>query len=216
MHVVDGRRMTFNRLLGIDTQPHNARFVTLAICRTAPTLGLFMKRFLATLLLGTTLAAWADHGPTEPTLSVDDKAGLVKILGEALRDNDITQPQYDQSVSWVNATPCTGVDRGLTAKQQAQLEAAVAKQQKLKKVSVFESFKSDGWYIVFSDASVGDSPYFFYSKNPMKGAKPLTAWSGSATIFETSEVAEWVKQNASGIPERLANCFAWHVTLSPE
>lgn len=175
-----------------------------------------MKRLLATLLLGTTLAAWADHGPTEPPLSAEDKARLEKTLAEALRDKDITQRQYEQSIFWVNATPCAGVDRGLTAKQQAQLEVALAKQQKLTKVSVFASFKRDGWFIVFSDASVGDSSYFFYSKNPIKGAKPLAAWSGAATIFETSEVAEWVKLNASGIPERLANCFAWHVTLSPD
>ncbi len=86
----------------------------------------------------------------------------------------------------------------------------------MKKVAVYKAFKSAGWFIVFSDASAGDSPYFFYSKDPLKGAKPLTAWSGAATIFETSEVAEWVKRNAPDIPERLANCFAWYVTLSPE
>jgi hypothetical protein len=175
-----------------------------------------MKRLLATLLLGITFAAWAGHGPAEPPLSADDKARLLKTLSEALRDKDITQQQYEQSVFWVNATPCEGVNRQLTARQQAQLEAAIAKQQKVKKVSVFASFTSGGWFVVFSDASVGDSPYFFYSSNPTKGAKPLAAWSGAATIFETSEVAEWVKQNAPGIPERLANCFAWHVTLSPE
>lgn len=83
-------------------------------------------------------------------------------------------------------------------------------------MSVFASFRSSGWSIVFSDASAGDSPYFFYSKDPMTGVKPLAAWSGAATIFETSEVAEWVRQNVPGIPERLANCFAWHVTLSAE
>lgn len=175
-----------------------------------------MKWLLAALLLGNTLLAWADHGPTEPPLSAEDQARLLRTLSEALRDKDITQQQYEQSVSWVNATPCEGVNRRLTARQQVQLETAIAKQQKLKKVTVFASFKSDGWFVVFSDASVGDSPYFVYSSNPTKGAKPTTAWSGAATIFETSEVAEWVKQNAPGIPERLANCFAWHVTLSPE
>ncbi len=137
-------------------------------------------------------------------------------MGEALRDKDITQQQYEQSVFWLNATPCDGVDRGLTARQQTQLGAAIAKQQKMEKVTVYAWFKRDGWFVVFSDASVGDSPYFFYSKDPMKGAKPITTWSGAATIFETSEVAEWVKKNAPGIPERLANCFAWHVTLGPE
>jgi hypothetical protein len=175
-----------------------------------------MKRLLTILLLGIAVVAWANHGPTESPLSAKDKARLLKTLDEALRDKDVTQRQYEQSVFWVNATPCTGVDRRLTARQQAQLETAIEKQQKLEKITVFALFRSDGWSVVFSNASVGDSPYFFYSKNPIKDAQPLAIWSGAATIFETSEVAEWAKKNAPGIPEQLANCFAWHVTLSPE
>ena len=175
-----------------------------------------MKWLLAVWLLSITYTAVAEHGPAEPPLSAEDKARLLKTMSEALRDKDITQQQYDQSVPWVNATPCDGIDRELTAHQKAQLEVAIAKQQKMKKITVYKSFKSNGWFIVFSDASVGDSPYFFYAKNPIQGAKPVTAWSGAATIFETSEVSEWVKKNAPGIPEKLANCFAWHVTISPE
>lgn len=149
-----------------------------------------MRRLLAILLLGAVVTARADHGQSESTLSVEDKARLLQTMGAAIRDKDITQQQYERSISWLNATPCDGVDRRLTARQQAQLEVVMAKQGNLKKVAVYKTFKSDGWFIVFSDASAGDSLYFFYSNDPMKGAKPLTAWSGAATIFETSEVAE--------------------------
>lgn len=175
-----------------------------------------MKRLFAFLLLGQALLASAAHGTGEPALSAEAKARLLNTLGEALRDQDITRQQYERSVYWVNASPCEGVDRQLVSGQQAQLETAIAKQQNLEKVRVFASFKSGNWFVVSSDASVGDSPYFIYAGNPANGAKPVAAWSGAATIFETSEVAEWVKQNAPGIPVQLANCFAWHVTLGTE
>ncbi|MCL2344967.1 MAG: hypothetical protein FWC58_03825 [Desulfobulbus sp.] len=167
-------------------------------------------------LLSILLFAAVDYSFAEPALSADNKAHLLKIMSEALRDRVITEQEYEQSISWVNSAPCAGVDRGLTTRRKAQLEAAIARQQKLEKVTVYKSFKRDGWSIVFSDASVGDSPYFFYSTDPVKGAKPLAVWSGAATILETSEIADWVKINAPGIPERLADCFAWHVTLSSE
>lgn len=175
-----------------------------------------MKRLLALTFLAITFTAWAEHGPAETPISAEDKARLVKILGEALQDNDITQEQYAQSMAWVNASPCDGVDRELTAGSQALLEVAIAKQQQMKKAQVFESFKHNGWFIVLSDTSSGDNPYFFYSKDPTEGAAPVAVWSGAAMIFETSHVVNWVKQKVPGIPERLANCFAWHVTLSQE
>jgi len=98
--------------------------------------------------------AWANHGPIEPPLPAEDKARLLKNLVDALRDKDITQHQYEQSIYWINATPCEGVNRQLTARQQMQLERAIAKKQKLKKVTVFALFKREGWAVVFSDASV--------------------------------------------------------------
>lgn len=104
----------------------------------------------------------------------------------------------------------------LTAEQQARLEVAIAKQQSSRKCPCSHRLRAMVGLSCSPMRALGIAPYFFYSKNPIRSAKPLTAWSGAATIFETSEVAEWVKQKASGIPARLANCFAWHVTLSPE
>jgi len=73
-------------------------------------------------------------------LTDTNKARLLQALGAALSDEDITQQQYDRSITWANATPCDGVDRSLTAPRQAQLEAAIAKERGRQTVKVFESF----------------------------------------------------------------------------
>ena len=171
---------------------------------------------LAFALLLFVSVAHAGHPAMERPLTTEDKARLTKTLGEILRDKHINQAQYDQSISWVNAYPCQGVDRSLNSLRKAKLEEAIAKEQNRKKVTVFESFAYRGWFTLFTDASDGDSPYMFYSSDPIKGGHPITLWSGAATIFETSEVEQWVLQNAQSIPAVLASCFAWHVTLSPE
>lgn len=175
-----------------------------------------MKRFFVLAFLALAFSARADIAPTELPLSGADKVRLVGILGEALSNSDINQQQYERAVSWVHATPCNGVDRRLSIHRQAQLEAAIAKQQEREKVRVFNEFRYGGWFIVYSDASDGDEPYFFYRQDPTIGNRPLAAWSGAATIFETSNIALWVRRNASGIPPRLADCFAWHVTMNRE
>lgn len=168
---------------------------------------------LTVALLVTILAAQAAHASGESPAPDKNKTRLVQILDDALRNKDITKTQYAQSIAWIDAAPCARVDRGLTDRRRVQLEAAIAKEQKRNKVKVFESFKSGQWLVLFTDASDGDSPYLFYAADPADGSRPVTVWSGGATIFETSEVAQWVKDNAPGIPVRLANCFAWHVTL---
>ena len=175
-----------------------------------------MKWLFAVALLVSSFDVLADHAVSEPPLTDTNKARLLQALGAALSDEDITQQQYDRSITWANATPCDGVDRSLTAPRQAQLEAAIAKERGRQTVKVFESFKSDGWFILFTDTSEGDKPYLFYSKDPVGGNHPVTEWSGAATIFEASEVKQWVKKNAPSIPDRLASCFAWHITLNRE
>lgn len=176
---------------------------------------LLIAHLLSATLAGAAVPAWAGNGPLNSALAPEEQARLLKVFAEALQNKTITQQQYEQSAAWVKANPCRQVHRKLTAKQRALLETAIAKQQKQEKVSVFATFRSGGWSIVFSDAGNSDSPYFFYSSNPATGAKPITVWAGGATIFETTEIADWVKQNAPGIPKQLADCFAWHVTLDP-
>lgn len=172
-----------------------------------------MKPLIFCLLSTLAFAAQAEQMPNANSLAPTENSRILKVMNEALQDKNITQQQYDQTLYWLHATPCKGVDRTLKPTQRVKLEAAIARQQQRETVSVFESFKAGGWSIIFSDASVGDSPYFFYSKDPLKGAEPVTVWSGGATLYETGEIVDWVKQEAPGIPQRLANCFAWSVTI---
>ncbi|BCM25377.1 hypothetical protein [Methyloradius palustris] len=175
-----------------------------------------MKLLMIFALLIYSLCAQAEPKVHEPSLTSQNKASLIQILGEALSSKTISQKQYDQSIYWVNASPCDGVERQLTSKKKAELQLAIAKEQKREVVKVYDSFKYAGWVILFTNASEGDEPYMFYSKDPLKGGHPIGLWSGTATIFETNEVLQWVKEKIPSVPAHLAECFAWHVTLSPK
>ena len=135
-------------------------------------------------------------------------------MRDAFADKRISKAQYDEAVSWVHSEPCDGVDRRLTERTKVKLQSALAKEQRLPSVRVSESFRSDGWVILYTDAGEGDESYLFYFADPATGSDPVAAWSGAATIFETTEMIQWVKDNAKGIPRRLAECFSWHVTLN--
>jgi hypothetical protein len=176
-------------------------------------LGLYMKLILTIVLFASSLFVSAAGMGDEPTLSGTRQTELIQRLGEILREKDITRKQYEESVAWVKSSPCNGIDRRLGAARKSRLENAVAKEQNRKAVKVFESLSSNGWVILYTDASDGDEPYMFYSSDPLKGGHLVTIWSGAAAIFETSGIRKWVKDNAPGIPDKIASCFAWHVTL---
>jgi hypothetical protein len=171
-----------------------------------------MKLVLPFALLACWLHAGTDALASEPT-PAQRHARISVTLRSALDDQTITPEQYKQALAWLNARPCAGVDRRLGADTRARLEAAIARQEGRDKVRVFESFKLRGWSALFSNAGDGDEPFYFYASDPVKGARPRAVWAGAATVFETSDIAQWVRQEAPGIPGQLADCFAWHVTL---
>lgn len=109
------------------------------------------------------------------------------------------------------ASPCTGVDRSLDPDRRARLALAIAAQLKAPSVDVLKSFRHRGWQIVLVDTPLSDEAYLFYAGDPLKSTS-LTAWGGAARVDEGPEIERWVRQNAKGIPRRLAACFAFHVT----
>jgi hypothetical protein len=153
-------------------------------------------------------------GASEPPLSEDDKARIIQVLKEVLQRKAITQEQYNKQIEWVNLNPCEGVDRSLIEANKSQLANSIAKQLKLNSVDILQSFRVDGWSIIYVNTHVSDEVYLFYSGDPIAAERPVTEWSGAAMIFETSEIEQWILDNAPGIPKRLASCFAWHVTLN--
>ncbi len=110
-----------------------------------------------------------------------------------------------------SASPCDGVDRSLTPERKAAFSIAIAKQLHLRKVDVWEAFQFGGWSIIYVDVPEADPPFLFYSHDP-RTSSPVTMWSGAAAYFEEQEIKTWTLKNAPGIPPKLANCFAWHVT----
>ena len=173
-----------------------------------------MKRSLIYVILLTILSVNIAMGAGTSALSEASKATIMQSLSDALQSKRITQEQYAQAISWVHATPCDGVGRGLTANRKAKLATAIKKQLELKSVDVLQSFQKEGWTIVYVDTHISDEPYLFYASDPIQALHPVTQWSGAAMIFETSAIEHWVFDNAPGIPQSLASCFAWEVTLN--
>lgn len=173
-----------------------------------------MRNLILTFLLLSIHVVYAESTVYEPPLSEQSKKRIAQTLKEILEGKVITQQQYKQAIVWLNSSPCVGVDRSLTESHKAELASAIAKQGKLKSVDVLQSFKFGGWSVIYVNTHISDEPYLFYSSNPVMAKRHVTAWSGAATIFETTDIERWVLQNAPGIPPRLASCFAWHVTLN--
>ena len=110
------------------------------------------------------------------------------------------------------ANPCDDIDRSLSETRKAKLAPIIAMEEKVERVKVLQSFRSGNWHIVYIANYVSDEPFLFYHGDPLTTA-PIIAWSGAATIYEEQEMKIWVLKNVPGIPENLASCFAWHVTL---
>jgi hypothetical protein len=109
------------------------------------------------------------------------------------------------------AMPCTGIDRHLPARQIAALAPIVSKQLHTESAKVVQSYRYRGWYMLYVATDVSDPPFLFYQGKP--GPKNFrTMWSGAAAKNDGPEIVKWTRQNAKGIPAKLAECFAWQVT----
>ncbi|MDR3447638.1 hypothetical protein [Dyella sp.] len=108
-------------------------------------------------------------------------------------------------------TPCDGVDRHLTDSQKAQWAAPMAKQFGVAKVDVLQSFAYGHWRIVYAATHETDEVFLFYAGDPAT-SRYVTLWGGAAMEDEEAEIRAWALKDAPGIPERLAACFAWHVS----
>lgn len=166
--------------------------------------------FLAALTLAT--AASASDGPL-PRLTEETKPLYLQLLGEALSDKSISQEQYDQSIRWLNAKPCTGSTRPISRARVAQLEVATARHLKIGSVSVRSVLSADGWYVVSTQPSKAGVPYVFISGDEGSRLAAVATWRGPIEIFRTSELERWVLENVNGVPAQLARCFAWSVSF---
>lgn len=109
-----------------------------------------------------------------------------------------------------SSTPCDGVDRSLSDKRKEDLSREITK-RKGQRIDVLQSFRLNGWTILYVETFSSDEPFLFYSRDPMS-SDPITIWSGAARFDEEPQIRNWTIKNAPGIPAKLAACFAWHVT----
>ena len=113
-------------------------------------------------------------------------------------------------LSAAEASPCEGVDRAGAAREPG-LARSIARQLNVPKVDLLQSFRDGRWRILYVDTHVADEAFLFFAGDPAT-ARYVTMWSGGAAPNEERSIESWAKANAPGIPERLAACFAWHVT----
>lgn len=149
----------------------------------------------------------------EPKLSESDKARIAVVAQNALEDDAISESQYRSTLYWLNTYPCSGVERATSQTVKLRLEKAIAKNENWADVKVLGFFKYQSWRIVYVSNQISDEPYLFYAQNPLN-AKSLGAWAGAANIFETQDILNWAIKEIPNIPQELASCFAWHVTLN--
>ena len=109
------------------------------------------------------------------------------------------------------AAPCDGIDRSLSGADKITLAADVAAQLHVPSVDVLQSFRTGTWRVLYIDSHTADPAFLFYAGAP-SSQKYVTLWSGGAAADEGPAIRRWVSVNARGIPDRLAECFAFHVT----
>jgi hypothetical protein len=91
------------------------------------------------------------------------------------------------------------------------LAPAIGNQLNSKHAEIVKSFRFGGWSILYVSTGGADDAYGFYAADPLRN-QYVTLWGGVALRDEETEIREWTRKNAPGIPATLARCLAWHVT----
>ena len=110
-----------------------------------------------------------------------------------------------------SVSPCDNVDRSLTDASRAAFAPVIAKQIHAQRVDVLQSYRFDGWTILYVNTYDSDETFLVYPHDPLR-SRYVTMWSGAAAWNEEQSIKKWTLKNAPGIPPKLASCFAWHVT----
>jgi hypothetical protein len=126
------------------------------------------------------------------------------------------------TVAW--GVPCTGVDRSLTVTRRQSLAPIISKHLqpefggladggiRLAPEDILQSFRVDRWHIIYVNSGVSDEPFLFYRDDPLRSSSYFLLWSGAAAQDEGPAIRRWLQAAMPGMPQRLAVCFAWHVT----
>jgi hypothetical protein len=105
------------------------------------------------------------------------------------------------------SAPCEGVDRNLDGDRVARLTLRAVQQLHEPNAKALRSFAYDGWDIVEIGLNQSRTAFVFFS-----GDDTVAVWRGGQGLDEVSQAKEWTVENAPGIPNQLARCFAVYVT----
>ena len=129
---------------------------------------------------------------------------LVRNVVLSLIMSFLTQPAWSVS-------PCDNVDRSLTDTSKTVLAPVIASQLHAKKVDVLQSYRFDGWTILYVNSHDSDETFLLSPTTrsitvtsqcgvvPRHGMRSKASESGHSKTLQVS-LGSWL------------SCFAWHVT----
>jgi hypothetical protein len=112
------------------------------------------------------------------------------------------------AVSGANASPCDRVAKSLTPARRANLSTAVSGQLQTTSAKVLRAYGLGNWSLLYVDTQGGEDAFLIYRGDPLT-QQYIASWSNEGGQAGQSELRNWARMNARGIPETLAKCFAW-------
>ena len=176
-------------------------------------LGPTVQHFRAHILIGACLVASNCALAQSATLSAEAKLRMTQVVSEGFRSGDITKKQHSDFLHWANSEPCRGVALTASESRLKAIAFSISKVEGFPNSHVLAYYEYKGWHVIFTDASSGDERYLVFKGDPARGIKPVDAWAGAFTIFETTELRDSIVSKVPNIPRKLADCAAWQVTL---
>jgi hypothetical protein len=106
---------------------------------------------------------------------------------------------------------CTQASGSIDKKDLSATSSAIAKQMNVAAVEILGVMAEGRWKIIHVDPKELDEAFLFYDKDPRIGHY-VTLFAGAVKKDEGPKIVSWVQNNARGIPQHLADCFAASVT----
>jgi len=157
---------------------------------------------IAVLLVAAVSAETREH-----TLSPSEKGRIEQTLREIRDSEGITHHQYQESIAILNDSQCETINRTFTDAEKSRWSRDISKRKHSLGAEAVQSFRSGQWRVVYVTYPNAEPAYHFHDSS-----RSVTVWGGAATIFDAPDIKRWIREQAPGIPQRLAHCFAWHVT----
>lgn len=118
------------------------------------------------------------------------------------------------SDSFYAKNPCEGLKGNLPAAQLIPLKKNIARQLnsemeqvvEVNKVQIFSFDTLQEWSIIGVVTGVSDDALLIYKGN-ITNTDYVALFSGAVSVDD--DMIQWINQQAPGIPDKLAQCFAW-------